>query len=705
MRPTAPYSLPLLQLKHLYMDCFARKQSIHTYILGICFLSCLIHPQTGLGQETIGRQTPEMPPTQPPIAVEPYHTILRTSETTIDTLQIPFYDDFSRPIDHPYKRQQLLDTTKWHDQTRVRWNASAAIQAVDFGTVMFDGCGPNGLGYITDPTNIRTDIGDSLMSMYIDLRQSSCNCEPRDAPVFLSFFYQAGGKADYPEDFSDTLFVEMRDTTGKFVRIFPTEREPIVFDSLRFTQAVIQIQRPELYHANAQLRFSSLGTQNGFYDVWLLDKVYLGKFPISGNGIDYDTVFRDRSISHVQRSPFYPYSAMPKGQFRAFMQDSLNVLDGSQINTHNLFSSSDSTRLTAFINDPLNEIDLLSISRKSIEMPAQLPLVVELDSIDRRGFVYDSTNKEIAQHYFLNSTFWDAYPHNDTLTSVCPVDSLYAYDDGEAETWYGVKTANKGFGQLFTLHEPGNVEALWIAFSPRHQFYEQPDSFLQFKIVIWQYNLDTIIKRSIFLKDTFFLQQTIRPVYTSVGIDTGSYGRLANTFFRFPLDSIVRLNKGQYIFGMTQVVADPIGIGFDLSQNLPNYIYYQSEDNWFQTKFDGVMMLRPELTSRAFRQGDNSQPFSASLAPFVVYPNPASNGQWAIQSPDASDSIHEMTLEVMDMLGRIVYQQHVQQPHFPLHIDMSAQQLDGIYIVRLSTSGTTDEVKRNSTHKLWFTKP
>ena len=112
------------------------------------------------------------------ISKEPASTYnLKTAE---DALQLPFWDDFSSG-----EYSELLWEAKG-----VNASFTTGISAPSLGVVVFDGVDETGQPYSS--TRLEEGEGDQLLSKPIDLTAAE--------DTYLSFYWQAGGKAERPDD-------------------------------------------------------------------------------------------------------------------------------------------------------------------------------------------------------------------------------------------------------------------------------------------------------------------------------------------------------------------------------------------------------------------------------------------------------------------------------------------------------------------------
>jgi hypothetical protein len=169
-----------------------------------------------------------------------------------NTGTIPFWDDFSKGI----------QPSKWQPKG-ASFTKTIGNNAPSIGMVLFNGVDEAGKAYSLQEKD--QGEGDYLSSIPLDLSGIPA---AQQATVYLSFFWQAGGKAEVP-DANDRLTLQILSPEGTWLTIWE-KRGGNAIDRTRFIQESLFI-RPEWQHANFQFRFFSNGRQSGPFDSWLLD--------------------------------------------------------------------------------------------------------------------------------------------------------------------------------------------------------------------------------------------------------------------------------------------------------------------------------------------------------------------------------------------------------------------------------------------------
>ena len=200
---------------------------------------------------------------------------------------LPFWDDFSIGI----------DTSKW-DVAGASYTETISQNAPSIGAILFNGVDQKGTPY-SDQIMDQGE-GDFFTTKPFDLSTLTSN---QKQSLFLSFFWQAGGKAEAP-DKNDRLTLQIFNPEGIWTTVWVKPGGELL-DRTVFTQENLKIL-PEWQHAAFQFRFFSNGRQIGPFDSWLIDYVYLN-FNRSVNDLN----FRDRALTRRNQLTLGDYSAYP----------------------------------------------------------------------------------------------------------------------------------------------------------------------------------------------------------------------------------------------------------------------------------------------------------------------------------------------------------------------------------------------------------
>lgn len=491
---------------------------------------------------------------------------------------LPFWDDFSAGI----------DTLKW-TVAGASYTETIGQNPPSLGQILFNGSDASGRPY---SLQIR-DQGDSdyLTSKPFDL--STLTTRQRET-LYLSFFWQAGGKAEAP-DSRDRLSLQVLDASGSWNTVW-TRQGGEDLDRSAFTQELIQIL-PAWQHAAFQFRFLSNGRQAGPFDSWLLDYVYLNY-----NRTETDLYYRDRALTGQNQLRLGDYGAYPLALLGQAQNGAWSQIKNEFLNLENRFRAMEYSieledslgRQLLSVNentpfDPVpNALERRTfLSRDFAEIPApteetDLVAVTSLTSGD--GLLFSLQNGDTIRYASVD------FRQNDTVKSVFPLRDFFAYDNGSADYSAGI---NQRAGQLAVRYEtptPVYIKGISINFTNAAQANQALD------IVVW----DEIEQAPILVKESLIPAKV-----------PGQH------FVYYELDTNIRVS-GQFHVGFTQYSNDFVHVGLDKVNDHGDKIYYNVGAGWVQNEaVKGSLQIRPHVAL--------APPFEESALPaasFRIYPNP-----------------------------------------------------------------------------------
>ncbi len=551
-----------------------------------------------------------------------------------DTLELPFFDDFS--VNRIFPADSL-----WEDND-VFINQSYADYPPTIGVATFDVLGSDGSMH-SNASSVGF-IADALTSRPINLE----NITIADS-LYLSFFYQPQGLADFPEQY-DSLFVEFYSPEandwfwawGKK----GTTNHP-------FTQVVIAVpdtavDGSSFYQKGFKFRFSNRASMTGQFeaswasncDQWHLDYIYMntGRNP-------NDTVLTDLAFLSRPNYLLKDYTAMPWRHFAinsVQMEDELNFLFYNYHNeqiavTKDIVVTNNNTGAETIIlqgagnNYNTGEIDLMEDMDNYFFTAAPGVKSVSFD-------VTTVVNPGPATTDFIAS--------NDTASYTQVFNDYYAYDDGTAESGYGLAgpgTQNAlvalKFQNYFILDSIRGVDIFFnrtLGDANQNYFY----------VMVWDHDETTNGPGEI-----IFSQIGLRPEFEDS----------LNKFHRYHFQTedevdTAFVTSDIFYIGWRQTTEDLLNVGFDKNTilnetnnpTLPNPLYYNISGGWQNSSLSGALMLRPVFSDEALLEV--KEPKQTHLE-FKLYPNPCSN----ILQMDFS-GLNSTTIDyhVYDLTGRIM---------------------------------------------------
>ena len=264
-------------------------------------------------------------------------------------ISLPFWDDFSTST-------YLLDTTWWvpGSQIQVIPRPGNGILPPTLNVVTFDGVDALGNPYSVTDTDGPVD---SLISQPIRLTEVPISLRET---VYLSFFFQVKGLGNQPEP-EDSLHLYFKKADGSWQKMWPLAGDIIPQDPTIFTEKIVKVPNStDFFHDEFQFKFQAFGRQNGWFDNWNIDYIYMDKRRNAS-----DDSYLDRAFTDYPASILNGYTAMPFIDF-VLDADPAAWLSKSTTWIRNLEDDIQPIEYTAIIIDTLNNIALDTIADKII---------------------------------------------------------------------------------------------------------------------------------------------------------------------------------------------------------------------------------------------------------------------------------------------------------------------------------------------------
>lgn len=584
------------------------------------------------------------------------HQKLSSSALT-DTLNLPFFDDFSL-------------FTIWPDQSR--WTDSLAFINFNFpinpptvGVATFDGLDQTGNPYNnTSPS--ASGLCDELTSVYLDLNKDANGLPyvPSDS-IFLVFQYQRKGLGDAP-DANDSLVLQFYSpVTSLWETVWTVSggTADTVFNKVR-----ISINENDYRQRGFRFRFRNYGSQTGNADIFNVDYISLRKFlpPDYENIRDFAYVYQARSLLKTYSSvPWKHYSQQSQSQQQSMMDTSsdLTVRNNNESNPFPI-------KVAGVIKDQygvstpivggggLNSIQVPLNENKSAPAPLLNNYYFQDPTTgDRATF---TSIYEIGQ---TSGGIVDDYPQNDTLRHFQELYNYYAYDDGSAEVAYGVSGIGAQLAYKFEVLSDDTLRAVQMFFT---QIGGNVTNSV-FRLAIW----------------TGTNAPSGLPIYEKFN-QSPNYTDSINGFYTYKTDPLF-LTAGTYYFGWIQNLSTVLNLGLDLNTEVdPSRKFFNVTGNWQNSAIDGAWMIRPVFSSTPIDVSISEVP---DLSAIKLYPNPADD---LVNVMVDESLMPDITMEVLDVTGRLVMER------MPLKTSFSVRDLsEGLYFVRfISRTGEEFFTKR-----------
>lgn len=553
----------------------------------------------------------------------------------LNTLSLPFYDDFSRISLPTADPEANPDWQRWSDD-QARINNTFAINPLTIGVATLDGTDRTGYPYdFTD--QYAEGPADTLTSLPLDLFGFTGSDN-----LYLVFHYQAGGLGNAPEG-EDSLWVDFYSPfgEGQWFRKWAVGGSS---GMTNFERVFIPINEPEFLLTGFRFRFRNHATLSGSYDMWHIDYVQLDQ-AIDPNTYSYDEVAMQKPV----RTLLNVYTAMPWTHYQAnpqgLMADSFewyqnNLGDDENIATGWRFY--DNTGIDDF---PAQDFNLSGNGFSSWSRTGNL-----------NSYQYDptvsTTEATFSFEVYHNPT--DAFPQNDTTTLLQHFSNYYAYDDGTAERAYAINGAGSEVALRYQTNIEDTLYGVQIYWIPYGNNPDASPFFLRLRNDINGQPGNEIIENFTFHSPQYYQE--------------GMYERF--TYYAF--DEPVAVN-GTFYVGWVQSddVLYNVGNDKNFDSNSGRLFTKETTGNWSATTITGSLMVRP-----VFKAGLPAPVSTKSIhsTSFRIYPNPSED--WVRVEAEGLKKI-----ELIDLYGRII---HTEQT-FGSSREFSVNAFpSGTYIVRLT---------------------
>lgn len=545
-------------------------------------------------------------------------------------IQFPFWDDFS----------EGMDTLKW-EFSGSTFSASMGNHAPSFGVIVLDGVDETGRPY---SRQIREQgAGDYLTSKPIDLSAIPSN---QNESLYLSFFWQAGGKGEIPDE-NDALALEILTADSVWTKIWQMNGGPDR-DREVFTQEIVSIS-PVYFHPEFRFRFVNQGRLSGPFDTWLIDYVYLntGRDP-------EDLFYLDRALTRNSYLFAGDYAAIPLEFYADLNTDELVPIANEFNNLENRFRAMEYSILLSGetgnstivnLNTPFNPVPNAQERRifesnsvnnlPEINQQADLEILTYLTTGDKNYF-------EISQG---DTTFFESinYRVNDTVRTIFPVRDYFAYDAGRADYSAGINQRSGMLAVKYEVDQPVYIKGISIDFTNPAQADQPVD------ILIWNdLNAAPLYKK-----------ETLIPLKEE-----------GQELIFFPIDTNIRV-QGEFFIGFAQFSNDFLYVGLSKENDQANKIFYNVNGAWAQNEeVRGSLIIRPHVSlAPPFTELDTG-PENLRYFPNPVESNLHIQGNF-------------QELRVFDSFGREIFPERIQDAQG--EIINFIKQIPGIYVINLIT--------------------
>ncbi|MFH0842313.1 MAG: T9SS type A sorting domain-containing protein [Bacteroidota bacterium] len=559
-----------------------------------------------------------------------------TQSLNQDTLELPFFDDFSLAGIIP-------DPVKWSD-SYVFINNTYSNRQITTGIATMDALSETGSLYET-ATSVAFEA-DHLTSQPINLNN------PASDNIWLSFHYQPGGIADPPEE-NDSLALQFyAPAEGKWHPVwratgsnYPDFRAvTIKIDNSKFLKKGFRFRFVNYASLSANLIDPSIA---GNCDHWNIDYVLLDKNRFGG-----DTVYADVAFRYPVRSLLNNHEAMPWKQFIEVYTSEM----GETIGIH--YRNNDIIPRNVTRNFEIWDVYNNKLSKSFTAGATNIAPLTSVD-YDASHFYTFKDNTDSALFRIKSWLITDDFDpkQNDTIVYCQHFGNYFAFDDGSAEGGYGVNglgSRNAMVAFRFRSFIEDTLRAISICFNDSYM----NSNIRSFDLMIWD-NANGLPGNVLYALE----EVLVKP---GVGV---------NGFHTYTLPSQVAVN-GIFYIGWRQRSETFLNAGIDLNTPHGGKQYYWINGNWDLSQVSGTLMIRPVL-GPLLNTAINDMPLRGSSLRF--WPNPAGDHIF-IDRGELQDA-ESLSITIFDLYGRKM----ISVP-FREQIDISSLR-EGLYIIMAEKNG------------------
>ncbi len=517
----------------------------------------------------------------------------------------------------------------WIDQD-VYLNDNFAINPWTIGVVTFDGINNRGYPYDwSSPTAV--GWADDLTSKPIFLGDKNISDS-----LYFSFYYQSGGRGEFP-DSDDSLVLEFYiPSIESWSHIWSTNG----FESNDWFYQHIKLNQNLYFEDGFKFRFRSYGSLTGSLDHWNVDYIYFDE-----NRSFSDTLMNDWAFTVPPNTVLEKYTSMPWNHYKKTSSNfNLNQI------TIPTFNSSNSPKLLQPCSMDIifknNTIESFPYAATVLNVPALSYFDMVFSTSENYRFdtsIADTFATFGVKFNISTNTTPEKLNENDTVYHLQQFSNFYSYDDGSAESAYGLVGNGVEVAYRFDLPEEiimDTLRAISIHFSPSVNDVSAEAFFIQ----VWDDDQGSP-GSLIYSSDDIDLPEFYYPQY-NIGV---------NGFYEYALPLLVPVT-GTYYIGWKQSSSERLNIGFDENTNRQSDIFYNMGSGFQNTIFEGALMMRPIFVS------DMDEFLDIPLIEnhkndLKIYPNPSSSIIY-VKSRDLK------SLKVFDFSGAITLQKSLSVENF-----------------------------------------
>jgi hypothetical protein len=388
----------------------------------------------------------------------------------------------------------------------------------------------------------------------------------------------------------------------------------------------------------------------GNCDIWNIDYVLLDK---NRNGAD--TIPHDVAFTLPVRSALKTYEAMPWRQFRQVFLSEM----GPWVQIH--YRNNDK-----IIRNVTRNFEITDIYKNALvhSFSAGATNIKPDTSIDYNASLIYTFNSDFTdsalfriKSYLITDIFDPK--QNDTIVYYQKFGNSFAFDDGTAESGYGINglgSRNAMVAYRFKSFVLDTLRAIQICFNDSYQ----NANLRSFDLMVWPDN-NGIPGDAVYTQENMMVQQ----------------GNGINGFYTYVLANPVPV-YGNFYVGWKQISETFLNAGFDMNTMNNGKQFYWLNGNWNLSQAKGSLMIRPVVGAPV--KTTSIPDLIAKNSTLKIWPNPAKD-KINIDPGEALQFTSQPTIRILDIRGS-----EVMKTSFSEQFDVSSLP-DGIYFIILNING------------------
>ncbi|HUX96715.1 MAG TPA: T9SS type A sorting domain-containing protein [Bacteroidales bacterium] len=562
-----------------------------------------------------------------------------TGKSSADTIELPFFDDFSGKSIFP-------DFEKWSDNF-VFINDKYSDRQITKGIATFDAIDANGRLY---ETAISTGFaGDILTSLPINLEYSASD------NILLSFYYEAGGLGDAPEP-DDSLTLQFLDSSeNKWYSVWQARGRT----EKGFRQTAIRIDDQRFLKKGFRFRFINYVTisQNsnddgmiGNCDHWNIDYIYLDK-----NRELTDTAYADVAFRTSVRSLLKTHESMPWNQFREIELQEMGSIIPIYYRNNDVIVRNVTRNFQIWDVNLNTQVHSFTAGATNIEPQTNIDYKASLI------YTFKSSDPDSAIFKIICSLKTDDFDPkgNDTVVYYQVFKNYFAFDDGTAEMGYGINglgSRNAMVACRFTSYIPDTLRSVQICFNDSYRDANKR----AFDLIVWDDD-NGVPGNILYRGEELMVEQSSR----------------INGFYTYEVAEGVPV-KGIFYVGWKQRSETFLNAGLDVNTPQNGKQFYWLNGDWVQSQVYGSIMIRPVVGALP-KTTSIDDIYRKQQIQVLISPNPARDFI-TVSTSDINN--YDLTwITITDLNGRELLKC---RNNGPINISSLNQ---GIYIIFISSSG------------------